>query len=55
MVLDAGARALIVPMVDTAEQARAVVRAAKYPPQEWSLGWRHAADAGLQILYSGRQ
>lgn len=32
MVLDAGARALIVPMVDTAEQARAVVRAAKYPP-----------------------
>lgn len=33
MVLDAGARALIVPMVDTAEQARAVVRAAKYPPQ----------------------
>ena len=33
MVLDAGARALIVPMVDTADQARAVVRAAKYPPQ----------------------
>jgi 2-keto-3-deoxy-L-rhamnonate aldolase RhmA/short-subunit dehydrogenase len=33
MVLDAGARALIVPMVDTPEQARAVVRAAKYPPQ----------------------
>lgn len=32
MVLDAGARALIVPMVDTADQARAVVRAAKYPP-----------------------
>jgi 2-keto-3-deoxy-L-rhamnonate aldolase RhmA/NAD(P)-dependent dehydrogenase (short-subunit alcohol dehydrogenase family) len=32
-VLDAGARALIVPMVDTADQARAVVRAAKYPPQ----------------------
>lgn len=31
--LDAGARALIVPMVDTAEQARAVVKAAKYPPQ----------------------
>ncbi|WP_374652022.1 SDR family oxidoreductase [Dongia sp.] len=32
MVLDAGARALIVPMVDTADQARAVVRAAKFPP-----------------------
>lgn len=31
-VLDAGARALIVPMIDTAEQARAVVRKAKYPP-----------------------
>jgi 2-keto-3-deoxy-L-rhamnonate aldolase RhmA/NAD(P)-dependent dehydrogenase (short-subunit alcohol dehydrogenase family) len=31
--LDAGARAVIVPMVDTADQARAVVRAAKFPPQ----------------------
>jgi 2-keto-3-deoxy-L-rhamnonate aldolase RhmA/short-subunit dehydrogenase len=31
-VLDAGARALIVPMIDTAAQARAVVRKAKYPP-----------------------
>lgn len=30
--LDAGARAVIVPMIDTADQARAVVRAAKFPP-----------------------
>lgn len=31
-VLDAGARVLIVPMVDTVAQAKAVVRKAKYPP-----------------------
>ena len=32
-LLDAGAQSLIVPMVDTAEQAEAAVRAAKYPPE----------------------
>ena len=31
-VLDAGAEAVIVPMVNTAEQAAAAVRAARYPP-----------------------
>lgn len=32
-MLDAGARGVIVPLVDTAEQARKAVLAAKYPPQ----------------------
>jgi len=32
-VLDIGARTLLIPMVDTAEQARAVVDATRYPPQ----------------------
>lgn len=31
-VLDAGAEAIMVPMVETAEQARAVVAACRYPP-----------------------
>ena len=31
-VLDIGARTLLVPMVDTAEQAREVVSATRYPP-----------------------
>ncbi|PWJ18047.1 HpcH/HpaI aldolase family protein [Jannaschia seohaensis] len=31
--LDLGARTLLVPMVDTAEQARAAVAAARYPPE----------------------
>ncbi len=47
MVLDAGARALIVPMVDTAEQARAVVRAAKYPP----LGGRSGGGTRPMLDY----
>ena len=32
-VLDAGAHALVIPMVDTPEQAKEVVRLAKYPPE----------------------
>ena len=32
-VLDAGAWGIVVPMVDTVEQARAAIAAAKYPPQ----------------------
>ncbi len=32
-MLDIGARTLLVPMVDTAEQARALVAATRYPPQ----------------------
>ncbi|WP_374377173.1 SDR family oxidoreductase [Dongia sp.] len=47
MVLDAGARALIVPMVDTADQARAVVRAAKYPP----LGGRSGGGTRPMLDY----
>jgi 2-keto-3-deoxy-L-rhamnonate aldolase RhmA/short-subunit dehydrogenase len=47
MVLDAGARALIVPMVDTVEQARAVVRAAKYPP----LGGRSGGGTRPMLDY----
>ncbi|EJL88759.1 2-keto-3-deoxy-L-rhamnonate aldolase [Pantoea sp. GM01] len=31
-VLDIGARTLLVPMIDTAEQAQALVRATRYPP-----------------------
>lgn len=32
-ILDIGAQSVLVPMVDTAEQAREIVRAVKYPPQ----------------------
>jgi len=32
-ILDAGAESVMVPMVETAEQARAVVNACRYPPQ----------------------
>jgi 4-hydroxy-2-oxoheptanedioate aldolase len=32
-VLDAGAMGIVVPMVDTVEQARTAIAAAKYPPQ----------------------
>ncbi|MFK7876441.1 MAG: HpcH/HpaI aldolase/citrate lyase family protein [Paracoccaceae bacterium] len=32
-MLDAGAQSIIVPMVETAEQARDLVRACRYPPQ----------------------
>ena len=33
MVLDAGAQTILVPMVDSAEQARELVRACHYPPE----------------------
>src|SRR5581483_6655964 len=38
-VLDAGARGVMVPMVETGEQAKMIVQATKYPP----LGRRGAA------------
>lgn len=43
-ILDAGAETVMVPMVETAEQAKAVVSACRYPPQgQRSFGpWRHA-------------
>lgn len=40
-MLDIGARTLLVPMVDTAEQARAIVSATRYPP----LGIRGVGSA----------
>lgn len=47
-VLDAGAWGIVVPMVDTVEQAQIAVRAAKYPPQgNRSLGGgMHAMNFG---------
>ena len=64
--LDAGAWGIVVPMVDTVEQARTAIRAAKYPPQgNRSLGgglhainfdtqgaeyFKHANDEILVIL-----
>ncbi len=51
-VLDAGAWGIVVPMVDTVEQARTAIAAAKYPPLgNRSLGGSHGAlnfdtDAG---------
>eukprot|EP00741_Cyanophora_paradoxa_P025592 tig00000383_g24696.t1 len=43
--LDLGAAGVVVPMVHTAEQARAAVAAAKYPPEgsRGAAGWLHAA------------
>lgn len=43
-VLDAGAETIMVPMVETVEQAKAVVAACRYPPQgQRSFGpWRQA-------------
>ncbi len=43
-ILDAGAESVMVPMVETVEQAKAVVAACRYPPQgQRSFGpWRHA-------------
>lgn len=43
-VLDAGAWGIVVPMVDTVEQAKIAIAAAKYPPTgNRSLGGSHAA------------
>ena len=45
--LDVGAGGILVPMVDTVEQAREVVRAAKYPPLGGrSIGARRAGGYG---------
>lgn len=41
-VLDAGAHGIMVPMIDTKEQAEAVVRAVKYPSDRWPQGVRGA-------------
>jgi 2-keto-3-deoxy-L-rhamnonate aldolase RhmA len=47
-VLDAGAMGVVVPHVDTAEQARAIVRNCKYPP----LGHRSLAGAAPQLGFA---
>lgn len=48
-LLDAGCLGVIAPHVETADQARAVVSAVKYPP----LGERSAAGAAFQFHYEG--
>ncbi|MBI5301354.1 MAG: hypothetical protein HY868_04385 [Chloroflexi bacterium] len=46
-LLDAGVLGIIVPMVETVEQAQAVARACRYPPVgERSFGWGRAAAYG---------
>lgn len=46
-LLDAGALGLIVPLVDTAEQARAAASAVRYPPTgDRSWGWGRASAYG---------
>lgn len=46
-VLDIGAQTLLIPMVDSAEQARQVVAATRYPPvgEAWRWGQRGAGGA----------
>ncbi len=49
-VLDAGAHGVIVPMVNTAEEARQVVRLCKYPPKGIrGVAGVKAADYGLNL------
>ncbi len=61
--LDLGVQTILVPMVDTAEQARAVVQATRYPPQgirgmagarasRWGriLDYGHQANAQICVL-----
>ncbi|MBD3708443.1 hypothetical protein IE987_21390 [Klebsiella pneumoniae] len=56
-VLDIGARTLLVPMVDTAEQAREVVSATRYPPSGAAAlapAWRESGALGKGgELYGG--
>ena len=54
--LDSGAAGVLVPRVSTAEQARAVVKASRYPPQgERGVGPGRAASYGYRIFdYLGR-
>ncbi|QPG07450.1 hypothetical protein IUJ34_20425 [Klebsiella pneumoniae subsp. pneumoniae] len=57
-VLDIGARTLLVPMVDTAEQAREVVSATRYPPSGAAAlapAWRERrAGEGWRIIWRRR-
>ena len=49
--LDIGARNLLIPMVDTAEQARALVRATRYPPN----GIRGIGGAAIRASMWGQR
>ena len=49
--LDAGARTLLIPMVDTAEQAAAMVRATRYPPD----GVRGVGASVGRVTFWGRE
>jgi 4-hydroxy-2-oxoheptanedioate aldolase len=49
-VLDIGAQTLMVPMVETADQARAIVSACRYPP----LGTRGYAAPGVRVSGYGK-
>ncbi|RRE44278.1 hypothetical protein EAO28_23765 [Klebsiella pneumoniae] len=56
-VLDIGARTLLVPMVDTAEQAREVVSATRYPhrePRRWRRRGERRAGEGWRIIWRRR-
>lgn len=51
-VLDLGAQTIMVPMVDTAQQAATIVRAARYPPEgERGIGGARAARWGRYPAY----
>lgn len=50
-VLDAGAQTILVPMVDSAEQARALVRACTYPPTgDRGVGYALTRAAGFGAI-----
>lgn len=53
-ILDLGAQTIMVPMVETAEQARAIVKASRYPPAgDRGLGGARAARWGGYPAYAG--
>lgn len=52
MFLDAGANGIIVPLVNTVEEAKAIVNAAKFPPLgERSFGGRRIIDRNSREFY----
>ncbi|SLN26324.1 4-hydroxy-2-oxo-heptane-1,7-dioate aldolase [Pseudoruegeria aquimaris] len=51
MALDVGAQTLLIPMVETAEQARALVAASRYPPEGIrGVGYAVARAAGFAAI-----
>lgn len=51
-ILDVGAQTVMVPMVDTADQARAIVKASRYPPAgDRGIGGARAARWGRYSAY----